>query len=352
MQGILHAVGAVDNGSYTTTFAPYIIYDTAPSNQPYYLLSSQSPYVTQQSPALGAPWGEPAISDTACHVVSVGDGTVELNVLMLLEGNIWHSHSPIGQPWQPFGHVHGPNNEGVGPFSKISCTALGNQLKVAGLIEGNIWFGTRSIDGAWSEFSHVHGPNNEGYGPIKELSIAAVGDALHFVCVCGDTVWHEICYSNGTWSGFAQPVINWSLADGGWPVLIAAAGMSNGDLHVVVTRDDENDVWHNIRYADGSWSGFNSVGGPSGFKAIGCTSDGSSLALFATQDPTCVSWDYSDGFTTTNTIYGTVRDPSGAWSGYGADGNTPPFNSYGTRRLNLDNGFVTFGEFISVTWSP
>ena len=79
-------------------------------------------------------------------------------------------------------------------------------------------------------------------------------------------------------------------------MLIAAAGMSNGDLHVVVTRDDENDVWHNIRYADGSWSGFNSVGGPSGFKAIGCTSDGSSLALFATQDPTCVSWDYSDGF--------------------------------------------------------
>jgi hypothetical protein len=64
---------------------------------------------------------------------------------------------------QAFQHLHGPNNEGLGPFSSIACTGTGSSLQVFGLISGNIWYTNRDSNGNWVEpFHHIHGPNNEG----------------------------------------------------------------------------------------------------------------------------------------------------------------------------------------------
>jgi hypothetical protein len=220
--------------------------------------------------------GQGDFTDVAC-----AGAAGALHVVGLIQGNVWHTLRNADGSWQAaFGHVHGPNNDGVGDFNVIASAGVRDELHLVGLIKGNVWHTIRHRDGSWQAgFGHVHGPNNDGKGPFTQVSCAGVGDQLHVVGVVGGQPWHTIRYANASW----QP---WGAVDGpvrGRPGSFAFVGCAGTGMTLQVVGNYGGALWHTLRRGDGTWyPAWGSIAGvehnnPGVFGSFGCAGLGNSL---------------------------------------------------------------------------
>ncbi|MBW8721156.1 MAG: hypothetical protein JF626_04445 [Polaromonas sp.] len=120
----------------------------------------------------------------------------------------------------------------------------------------------------WSPFTVVPGLGTSPGGIVaKRVAVAGAMDGSVQVVVVGksDLVYHAMRYANGNWSGFT-PLggFNGAADFAARDVAIAINGSSSsspGYAQVVATGLAVGDVFHRVRWADGSWTPFAQVPG-------------------------------------------------------------------------------------------
>src|SRR5207248_2898845 len=97
-----------------------------------------------------------------------------------------------------------------------------------------------------------------GYVSPRGLqSVSPYAGWAHSVAVAGGQVYHTIRYPNGTWSGW-QPLDNAGLPAPGTATSVTAAADGAGNLQVAAVIDST--IYHRIRYSSGAWSNWASLG--------------------------------------------------------------------------------------------
>ena len=179
----------------------------------------------------------------------------------------------------------------------FECVGIGS--------DSQLWHTIRDDTGAWpADFGLVEAESTGGPRGFTAIGSAGVGDAMQLVGVgTDDQLWHTIRFPDGSW----QPQFgNASFASEGGPTMynaVVCAGV--GDEMHVVGVSYAGTLFHTIRHGDGRWSKHwgdvegQSSGGPAGFTAVGCAGVGDDLQLV--------------GVGTDGQLWHTIRHHDGSW---------------------------------------
>lgn len=231
-----------------------------------------------------------------------GPGSAQV-LITGMDGNLYHE-------------VRYPDGNWTG-FAGLSRVA--KSVGVAGMKDGSaqvvivgnddkVYHEIRYRDGTWSGFAGLPGIGTTAPAGAKAVSIAGMKDGSAQVLIIGldDRVYHEVRYADGNWSGIGQ-IPGIGAANFMTAKAIGIAGLPDGSSQVLVVGLDDK-VYHQVRHADGNWTGFNGVPGigttaPAGAKkvAIAGMSDGSAQVLIIGLD---------------NGVYHQIRYADGNWTGF------------------------------------
>ncbi|MFJ9844788.1 glycoside hydrolase domain-containing protein [Kitasatospora sp. NPDC101155] len=212
----------------------------------------------------------------------------------------WSGHQRVHQYASP------QNPETWGGYAiAIDQDYLDIQLNAAPPSQSSAFFlGVRQSSGVWPGFSPLTGGAGVFRGSEAAITGLPGGSSQELGIGLDSRLYHGVRASNGSWSGFA------ALADDGTPASQARragiAGMPDGSSQVLTIGSDGN-VYHRIRFADGSWSGYGAlpgVGTPTmaaGDVAIAGLPDGSAQVLAVGND---------------GNVYHETRFANGSWSGF------------------------------------
>ncbi len=157
--------------------------------------------------------------------------------------------------------------------------------------DDRVYHQVRAADGTWTGFQPLAGNGTTLPAVGKDVAIAALPGGTAQVLIIGadDVVYHEIRTANGTWSGF-QPLAGNGTTAPAKGKRVAIAGMTDGTAQVVIVGWDDR-IYHQIRDTAGGWSGFQPVNGmnttlPAAGKdvAIGTHPDGTAQLLVIGSD--------------------------------------------------------------------
>ncbi|WP_307853139.1 glycoside hydrolase domain-containing protein [Kitasatospora sp. RG8] len=217
------------------------------------------------------------------------------------------------------------NWPGFSPLAGGAGVFRGSEAAVAGLpggssqelgigLDGLLYHGVRAANGGWSGFAALPGVGTPTMA-ARRAAIAGLPDGSSQVLAIGNdgNVYHKTRFADGSWSGFA------ALPGIGTPTMaagdVAIAGLPDGSTQVLAIGNDGN-VYHETRFANGSWSGFAALPGvnsprmAAGRVAIAGLPDGSSQVLAIGND---------------GNVYHETRFANGNWSGFAAlPGNGTP----------------------------
>ncbi|WP_329562377.1 glycoside hydrolase domain-containing protein [Kitasatospora sp. NBC_01266] len=179
------------------------------------------------------------------------------------DGNVYHNIRSANGNWSGFAALPGIGtpNMAAGDVAIAGMPDGSSQVLAIGN-DGNVYHEIRFANGNWSGFAALPGIGTPNMA-AKRVAIAGMPDGSSQVLVIGNdgNVYHEIRFANGNWSGFAP------LPSAGSSTMaasaVAIAGMPDGSSQVLAIGNDGN-VYHNIRLANGNWSGFGAVPGPYG----------------------------------------------------------------------------------------
>ncbi|MGW5345539.1 FG-GAP-like repeat-containing protein [Streptomyces sp. NPDC004050] len=175
-------------------------------------------------------------------------------------GAFFHSIRSTAGDWAPFSPLDGVGSAGYfqGSEQAITTTPDGSAQVLGTGIDGKLYHRARYTTGTWTAWGAVDGTGGSSTWTSKEEAIAGMpnGDA-QVISIGGDgRIYHNARFRDGTWQGW-NPVSNWSAR------AVAATGMPNGDLQVVITGLDGK-LYHNARYVNGGWQGWNTMNGYGG----------------------------------------------------------------------------------------
>jgi hypothetical protein len=166
----------------------------------------------------------------------------------------------------------------------------------------------------WQGWSPVQGAGGAAFFNARSVAVAAINPTdthngeLHAVAIGNDgNLYHDIGYPNGSWQGW-QPIQG---ADGAAffnAADVAMTSFPDGSVQVVAIGND-SDIWHNIRHPDGTWQGWNPVGGFGGAPTF--SARGLAIAGFADGSAQLVAIG-DDG-----NLYHGIRNADGTWQGWG-----------------------------------
>jgi len=132
-------------------------------------------------------------------------------------------------------------------------------------------------------------------------SVSPYAGWAHSVAVAGGQVYHTIRYPNGTWSGW-QPLDNAGLPAPGTATSVTAAADGAGNLQVAAVIDST--IYHRIRYSSGAWSNWASLGAGT---QVSASVDRNANVLHMAA-------------VINGTIYHRIRWTDGTWSNWGSLG--------------------------------
>ncbi|MGV9313911.1 transglycosylase family protein [Streptomyces sp. NPDC003691] len=196
---------------------------------------------------------------------------------------------------------------------------------------GEFRHAVRAATGHWTSFAPLHGYNGAARFEGSRQSITSTPDGSVQVLGTGTdgNLYHNARYANGTWTGW-QPLGGYNGAPRFAATEAAVAGMPNGDAHVVAVGND-GIVYHNIRRADGGWQGWSAVSqwGARKVTATGMPNGDLQLGIVGL-----------DG-----KVYHNARYANGSWQGWNAVagyGGAPHFEASGLAVAGLPNGDAQF----------
>jgi hypothetical protein len=313
---------------------------------------------------LGATAAGAAIGALQASPAAAASGDAQMLVVSN-RGQLLHKIRFSNGAWTPptWGDVNGATGFGITEKSDVGGAVIGGDLHVVladnrrGWSDptGHVWHAIRrGGDGSWTAFTDTAPFAGLVPGVDKRVAAANLGGVLHVVVVSEYGMWHAVRHSNGAWSPFLRPAPVWALG----LTDVAVAGSGNGELHVAgigvggtlyhrVRRVDEHwtvmaevgaqpvtrlrhvamaeagtlmhvavasgtNIYHRVRYRDGGWlPAFNLLSG-----APGGSSFSLSAAGFNNGDFHLVS-------AAPRSVYHTVRNSIGAWTGFGLAGELP-----------------------------
>ncbi|MFE5482740.1 hypothetical protein [Streptomyces sp. NPDC056527] len=225
------------------------------------------------------------------------------------QGRFFHEYRRADGSWTGFAPLNGfggaPyfHGHGVG----ISGTPDGSAQVVGIGTDGNLYHNSRYTSGSWTGFAPLNGFGGASRFAASNAAIAGAPDGSSHVLAVGNdgNVYHTVRLKSGSWTGFAwldgyDGATRFAAAD------VAVGTTPNGDAHVLAVGNDRN-VYHNVRHASGSWSGFAPLDGVGTSRmsatsvAIAGVGDGSAQVLAVG----------NDGYT-----YHRVRRADGTWTAF------------------------------------
>jgi hypothetical protein len=245
---------ALPNGSLflagTGTTSAQLVYVIRSSD------GSWSPWKSVALPSADPEWASAAaLPDGDVHVdlISGDQSTISDNVLYT-NGNWQGWASPTEPPGQEYGVISSaalPDGE-----LHVDVTSWYNNARL-------IWDNVRYTNGKWQGWVAPSQP--PGNGIVSLIADAAEPNGqLHIEATAEQGVggplmlFDDIRYADGTWQGWReplQPVTQHSGNTDGEIQELAATGMPDGDMQIAaeVIVDGKGILYHDIRFADGSW---------------------------------------------------------------------------------------------------
>ena len=159
---------------------------------------------------------------------------------------------------------------------------------------GELWHTIRHSDGSWqSSFGLIQGQESNDAGPFTRIGCAGVGDELQLVGIARGQLCHTIRHSDSTWQPTFGLVESQERNDPGAFTFVSCVGVGT-DLHVVAA-DAGGKLWHTIRNSAGAWqSSFGLIEGqesndPGAFSEVRCAGVDGELQVCALLEPT-IGW--------------------------------------------------------------
>lgn len=198
------------------------------------------------------------------QILAVGtDGVVYHNIRY--SDGTWQGFQPItggnGQPWQT---PSAPSITGMPDgTSQVLLTATdGTLYHCVGTIVGGTW-----SCGSWTA---VAGPSGATTFQVQGASIAGITDTSGTPQVTGSSqvialgkdgvVYHDIRYADGTWQGF-QPITGGNNTPWQSASLPAIGALKDGSTQILITATDGT-LYHRTRYKSGTtwtWSAWSTI---------------------------------------------------------------------------------------------
>jgi hypothetical protein len=221
------------------------------------------------------------------------------------------------------GNINGDSNGNLsglpaGDFNAYRYNNIVNDPAPAPTIAaGTFYHAVRAASGTWSAFNALGGANGASTFAGNQEGITAMPDGSSQVVGIGldGNIYHEIRNANGTWTGF-QHITGADGATYFHGTDVAIAGMPDGSSQLVAIGNDGN-IWHRIRNANGTWTNFQTIPGLNGAAAF----QASKVAIAALPDGSSQVVAYGSD----KNMYLDVRNANGTWSGWtelaGANGD-------------------------------
>lgn len=186
------------------------------------------------------------------------------------------------------------------------------QRQVVGIgVDGRLYHRAQHIGGTWTPYAVVPGGSGSPSGiHAKRVAIAGALDGSAQVVIVGanDLVYHAVRYTNGSWSGFNlvggySGAANFAARD----VAIAIVNSTTttpGQAHVVGNGLQHGDVYHRVRLDGGGWTPWLPISAQTAqTNQVAIAFDGSANAFVLTTSPT-------------QGVMRRVRFPSGNWNSW------------------------------------
>ncbi len=111
------------------------------------------------------------------------------------------------------------------------------------------------MDGSWQGWNAVAGFGADTF-QAKDIAVAGMpnGDTQLLAVGNDGKIYHNARFAAGTWQGWGA-VAGYGGAAGFQAGSLAITGMSNGDAQMLAVGND-GQVYHNARYSSGSWQGW------------------------------------------------------------------------------------------------
>ncbi|MFJ2575311.1 hypothetical protein [Kitasatospora aureofaciens] len=255
-----------------------------------------------------------AAPDGSSQVVGIGQ-----------DGNVYHTVRYSNGSWQPWGALTDASGNkmaasqvsiSVGPDNSAQVLAVGADTV--------LYHAIRHSDGTWTPFQALTVADGS---PMKagRVSIAVGPDgSAQVLAIGGDgAVYHTVRAADGTWSGFQPLTTNGGGAMQALDVSIAAN--RDGSAQILVVGGDSK-VYHEIRRADGTWTGFTGIDGvgtpdmSASHAAITITPDGSAQILAIGND---------------GNVYHRARYADGTWTPFSAIAGAYGASTFNALRVGI-----------------
>ncbi|GAA4697520.1 CHAP domain-containing protein [Phytohabitans rumicis] len=174
---------------------------------------------------------------------------------------------------------------------------------------GPMYHQVRFADGSgWSGFQPLAGYGTAQQGRARDMAVAGMPDGSAQVLIIGADggVYHEIRNANGTWTGL-QPLPGMGTTATALGSRVAITGLPDGSAQVLIIGADGG-VYHQIRNANGTWTGFQPLAG----MGTPTMAHGSDVAIAGLEDGSAqVVIVGADGG-----VYHQIRNANGTWTGF------------------------------------
>jgi hypothetical protein len=263
-------------------------------------------------------------------------------------GEFHHSVRTVTGHWAPFAPLDGYGGAPrfAGNRQSITATPDGSVQVVGVGTDGNLYHNARFTSGSWQGWAPLDGYDGAARFAAEQVAVAGMpnGDA-QLVAVGNDgRLYHNTRFVNGSWQGW-NPLTDWSAKK------VTATGLPNGDLQLAIVGLDGK-VYHNVRQTEGSWQGWKGVAGFGGAVDFAA----SSVAIAALPDGAAqlIATGKDGG------LYHTTRQANGSWEEWGrVPGITSPSDialtgmpNGDTQLLAVANGTTVYhnARFASGSW--
>jgi hypothetical protein len=241
---------------------------------------------------------------------------------------------PWAQPPQPPALPGGPDDDGV--YQTYSAGLPDGDIDFFQIWDGEIWWVTRYSDGGWDDWDETGLLTQYGTVSLAVTTVDLGGDYDDEITAITNegTLWHSI-YDETTdeWQAWASP----APVPGGGAEAVTTAGLVNGNTEfLAVSRSGV--IWHNIRFANGSWQGWEEPKQPPAGWYSTANNYGLGSAADYNGNAQFILWDLNLS-TGATTLYHTIRYASGSWQ-----------DAWGTPTIPADQNCV--GSAAIPTFNP
>jgi len=221
---------------------------------------------------------------------------------------LYHVVCSIDGRWQKLRQIGDAGGDPLPGFVGAACAEVSGALMLAAVgTDGELYHTTSDSDGDWRPFAALRDEWIEG-GP-REFYAAACCETrggLQLIGLGSDSrLYHTVRLPDGSWQG--QFGLIDAEAHGGPDAFAGLCCAASGDSLHLVARDHDGQVHHAVRDGDGYWQDFHGLGSlydaPARFVAVDCA----------------IGWDgalHVVGVGSDAQLYHTIRWPDGSWQRY------------------------------------